>query len=187
MAELDEGDVHADGGSDKAKLTPEAEEMKREFPEQASKAEKSMEAEFPSTLEAVQAVSAGYSQPPNDNMREHASAGNHNAATPQLPVETPRGNGIAVKGSEQLKKQPTAKAGLPPLVTNVASPILTQNGSKMAARSQAFTVPKSKSAVAQARANEATAPTEWKSWDVEKATRMRKGQKIYQALLPIFL
>ena len=178
MAELDEEKADADGGPDEAKPIPEAEE----FPKLASKAEEILEPELSDRLEAVQAVSAVHAQPQAGNAEPDAFAGNHSAAS-QLPDETSRGDGDTLKGSGQLKKQPTAKAGVPQPARNAALPTFRRNDRKAPARSGAANAPKSKAATAQAKANEATAPTDWKSWDVERATRMRKGQKIYQAFL----
>ena len=85
-------------------------------------------------------------------------------------------------GFQPLEEQPTAPALPPPPATNAALPKAGQNPSMVSARSGVTNAAHSKSAIAHGRGMEAIAPSEWQSWEAEKATRMRKGQRVYQVL-----
>ncbi len=88
-------------------------------------------------------------------------------------------------GDGVLRMQPTAQTGPPQLANGEGQPGTRQGSSKVPVKKVASAAKALKSAVAQTDASGATAPEEFKSWDVEKASRFRKGQKVYQVLLSL--
>lgn len=97
-------------------------------------------------------------------------------ALPGLPQPS-----TALPGPPQLA---TALPGPPPVATEGKLPLPPPRQTEVSGRSRACDAAKGKAVGVHDNADNVTSPEGWQSWEVEKASRVRKGQKIYQVFPP---